>query len=127
VVQRPLQGKAGAGEGVIGFTLEDGGPAVAPEDGGVRRPPLWPAGPACTTLLGYLAGPRCAASLVPQPWWFEVVRSCLFASRLRRLVWVCLGPVSCARVLRGLRLLVFGLGSLPLGTHAVSRVPCPPL
>jgi hypothetical protein len=42
---------------------------------------LW-VGPACTTLLGCLAWPRCAASLVPRPRWSEVVRGCLFASRI---------------------------------------------
>jgi hypothetical protein len=38
VARLPLQGEAGAGERVIGVTREDGGPAVAPEGGGVRRP-----------------------------------------------------------------------------------------
>jgi hypothetical protein len=38
VTPRPLQSEAGAGERVIGVTREDGGPAVAPEGGGFRRP-----------------------------------------------------------------------------------------
>jgi hypothetical protein len=37
VARRPLQGKAGTGEGVI-FTREDGEPAVAPEGWGMHRP-----------------------------------------------------------------------------------------
>jgi hypothetical protein len=38
VARRPLQGEAGAGERVNGVTREGGGPAVALEGGGVRRP-----------------------------------------------------------------------------------------
>jgi hypothetical protein len=38
VARRLLQGEAGASERVIGVALEDVGPAVAPEDGGVCRP-----------------------------------------------------------------------------------------
>jgi hypothetical protein len=38
VARRPLQGEAGAGEGVTGVTCKDGGPAVATEVRGVRRP-----------------------------------------------------------------------------------------
>jgi hypothetical protein len=41
--------------------------------------------------------------------------------------WVCLEPVSCVCVLCGLRLFVFGLGSLPFGAHAVCHVPRPSL
>jgi hypothetical protein len=33
-------------------------------------------------LLGCPAGPRCAAFLVPQPRWSEVVRGCLLDGRL---------------------------------------------
>jgi hypothetical protein len=39
VARRPLQGEASAGEGVIGVTWKDGGPAVATEGGG-RAPSL---------------------------------------------------------------------------------------
>jgi hypothetical protein len=57
----------------------------------------------------------------------EVIHGCLFASRLSCLVWVCLVPVSCERVMCGLRLFVFGLCSLPFGAHAVRRAPRPSL
>jgi hypothetical protein len=38
VAQHPLQGEAGADEGVIGITWETCGPAVVPEHKGVCRP-----------------------------------------------------------------------------------------
>jgi hypothetical protein len=37
---------------------------------------------ACMPSPGCSAGPRCAAYLVPQLWWSEVVRGCLLDSRL---------------------------------------------
>jgi hypothetical protein len=38
VARRPLQGGAGAGEGMIGVTQEDGEPAVVPEVGAFAGP-----------------------------------------------------------------------------------------
>jgi hypothetical protein len=62
-------------EAVISGALPELGVALC------RVNALW-AGPACITLLGSLAEPRCAASLVPRPRWSEIVSGCLFGGRL---------------------------------------------